>query len=337
MRLKKLKYNRKAKLGEEQLMKTALLQILSCPKCQGHLTCAPILQEAGEIKEGHLLCANHHDYEIKKFVPLFSPKENYVKAFEFMERHSIFNLPEKEGEKLSVKQMTEKEFQGQTDFSLDKLRGKRVLDAGCGGGRFISYLQKQGVEVIGIDMRPGLLYEYASEFKDDSRFHLIQANLFELPFQENSFDYIFSLGVLHHTPDPKKAFMGLVRYLKKGGKIAIWVYPRKPATYISDALRPLTTRMPLSLLCAMGLIITTLYAPLLKIPRIGNLLRSILYRTRLPWHNQWNWRMHNFMDWYGPKYQFKFTNEEIQKWFREAGLTNIKLFAYKTSAQGTKI
>lgn len=234
-------------------MKTALLQILSCPKCQGHLTCTPISQEAGEIKEGYLLCANYHDYEIKKFVPLFSPKERYVKAFEFMERHSIFDLSEKEDEKLSVKQITEKEFQGQTGFSLDELRGKRVLDAGCGGGRFISYLRKQGVEVMGIDMRPGLLYAYAGEFKDDPRFHLIQADLFELPFQENSFDYIFSLGVLHHTPDPKKAFMGLVRYLKKGGKIAIWVYPRKPATVVSDALRPLTTRMPLSLLCVMGL------------------------------------------------------------------------------------
>lgn len=46
--------------------------------------------------------------------------------------------------------------------------------------------------------------------------------------------------------------------------------------------------------------------------------------------------MHNFMDWYGPQYQFKFTNEEIQKWFYEAGLVDIKLFAYKTSAQGTK-
>ncbi len=321
-------------------MKTQLLQILSCPKCQDELIFSALSDEAEEVENGYLSCANQHRFPIKNSVPLFSKEEGYNKAFTYIHPHPFCGpLPTLEfrGTKTTIEELTQKEFAEQTGFNPRELRGKLVLDAGCAGGRFISFLRKQGVGVIGVDLQSGRLQKCADRFKGKPASALIQANLLELPFRENSFDFIFSLGVLHHTPNPKEAFKNLVRCLKKGGKIAIWVYPRQPRTYISDLLRPITTRLPLSLLLVLGFVITTLYSPFLKIPRIGPRLVHIFYRIRIPWHEQWKWRMHCFMDWYAPKYQFKFTNEEIRTWFEEAGLINIQSFAYGTSAQGTKV
>lgn len=321
-------------------MKTQFLKILTCPKCRGELVLVPAAENVEEIKEGYLLCANHHRYKIKNFVPLFSKEENYNKVFSFIHANPVCtSLPPllDRGRKLSVEEMTKKEFFEQTGFEPRELQGKLILDAGCSSGRFISYLRQEGVGIIGVDLQSDLLQKHANRFKSGPPSGLIQANLFELPFQENSFDYIFSLGVLHHTPNPKEAFKNLVRYLKKDGKIAIWVYSTEPKTHVSDMLRNITTRLPLSLLFILGFMVTIPYGPLLRIPRIGPRLRSLFYRLRLPWHENWRWRIHSFMDWYGPKYQFKFASEEIQQWFREAGLTNIKSFSYEIAVQGTKI
>ena len=59
---------------------------------------------------------------------------------------------------------------------------------------------------------------------------VVQGDLLRLPFAAASFDQIYSLGVLDHTPDPRQAFLALARLLKPGGRIAIWVYPRERAS-----------------------------------------------------------------------------------------------------------
>ena len=319
-------------------MKKKLLQILACPICKADLTFSAD-SKAEEVENGSLLCSNQHRFPVKNFVPLFGKEEKYNDAFAFIHAHPFcMSLPpvEFQGSTISMDELTEKEFVQQTGFNPSELRDKLVMDAGCSVGRFISFLRKQEVGVIGVDLQSGALQKAASQFRGEPQSAFIQANLLQLPFRENAFDFIFSLGVLHHTPDPKQAFMNLVRCLKKGGKIAIWVYPKYPRTLISDFLRPVTTRLPHRLLLVLGLIITTLYSPFLKIPRIEARLKPIFYRVRIPWHKHWKLRMHSFMDWYAPKYQFKYTNEEIRAWFEEAGLINIQSFAYGTSAQGTK-
>ncbi len=78
----------------------------------------------------------------------------------------------------------------------------------------------------------------------------MRGDLLRLPFAPASFDQIYSLGVLDHTPDPREAFLALARLLKPGGRIAIWVYPReRPVVeWIMNAQRAVSTRLPLGLL-----------------------------------------------------------------------------------------
>ncbi len=128
--------------------------------------------------------------------------------------------------------------------------GKKVLDAGCGNGRFAYYAAKYGAEVWAIDIGPAV--EVAQRNTETSEnVQVIQADLHDPPFAPESFDFIYSIGVLHHLPDPEAAFHNLLRYLKPGGEAQIYLYwkpegqPIKAGLLaIIEALRKVTTRLP---------------------------------------------------------------------------------------------
>ena len=77
--------------------------------------------------------------------------------------------------------------------------------------------------------------------------HIVQADIYHPPFKTNLFDYIFSIGVLHHLPDPEKGFRSLIPFTKKDGLLGIWVYGRKNnigAVYFFETLRRITRHIP---------------------------------------------------------------------------------------------
>jgi len=129
-------------------------------------------------------------------------------------------------------------------------RGKKVLDAGCGNGRFAHYAAKYGAEVWAMDLGPAV--EVAKRNTESAgKAQVVQADLHRPPFAPESFDFVYSIGVLHHLPDPEAAFQNLLRYLKPGGEIQIYLYwkpegqPIKRALLaVVTALRKITTRLP---------------------------------------------------------------------------------------------
>ena len=88
------------------------------------------------------------------------------------------------------------------EVSAEKLVGQLVLDAGCGHGKYLDALSARGIEVVGIDITP----EVGRVFRKLSRrpnAHVIQANVLHPPFAPNTFDFVYSNGVIHHTPDTR--------------------------------------------------------------------------------------------------------------------------------------
>ena len=160
-----------------------------------------------------------------------------------------------------------------------------------------------------------------------------QADLQAPPFAEKSFDLIYSIGVLHHTPNTRAAFLSLIPYLKPGGEIAIWVYSKRLRRLVgSRVLRPLTTRFPSRLLLKLSQVAV----PMLRVhrlPLIGRLATAI-FPTSLDPDPAWRWL--DTFDWYSPKYQWMHGSAEVERWFTEAGLQQVVRGSFPVSARGRR-
>lgn len=101
------------------------------------------------------------------------------------------------------------------------VKDKVCLDGGCGHGALCYFVSKLGAKkVIGVDLEPT---PYEGKFID-GKVEFVKTSLMNLPFESNSFDVVFSSGVLHHTINPEKGAAELARILKPGGKLIIGVY-----------------------------------------------------------------------------------------------------------------
>lgn len=126
-------------------------------------------------------------------------------------------------------------------------RGKVGLDAGCGEGRYASVLESYGAEVVGMDLGNSVDFAYRRNRARD-RVHIVQGSIYQPPFRRSVFDFVMSVGVLHHLPNPRAGFSRLVPLIRQGGSIEIWVYglENMSLTYrVShlSPLRPLTSRL----------------------------------------------------------------------------------------------
>jgi len=112
-------------------------------------------------------------------------------------------------------------------FNLGFLRGKKAIDIGCDSGRFSFALEKLGCDkVVGVDYGDKGL-EIARLIARKARVKNVnfrKVNILDLPFADNSFDFVFCNGVLHHTQNLPKGIREMVRVAKKGAKIWLYLY-----------------------------------------------------------------------------------------------------------------
>jgi SAM-dependent methyltransferase len=108
-------------------------------------------------------------------------------------------------------------------LALDSLAGLTVLDAGCGMGRHARQMAAHAEHVVAVDFSRAI-DQAARNMQDLSNVDCVQADLFALPFADGSFDYVYSMGVLHHVADTEHALMGLVRKVRPGGRLRVYLY-----------------------------------------------------------------------------------------------------------------
>jgi SAM-dependent methyltransferase len=188
--------------------------------------------------------------------------------------------------------------------------GARVLDAGCGHGRYLGAFAALGAQVVGLDAGRGP--ELARVPLDDPRIAVVQGSVLAPPFREASFDLVFSDGVIHHTPDPRRAYLELARLVKPGGALYVWVYPREGAAReaLFGAARAVTTRLPSAAMRTLAFML----APL----TLGVRSYSGTNLARASW-SECAQVVH---DWLAPPLQSHHDFEELAGWAREAGLSD---------------
>ena len=187
-------------------------------------------------------------------------------------------------------------------------RGRTVLDAGGGLGRYLGAFAGMGARVVGLDIGRGP--EAAGVPQGDPSIAVVQGSVLEPPFQEGSFDLVFSDGVIHHTPDAHAAYRARARLVKPGGALYVWVYPREGflRERVFGTARAVTTRLP-------GFAVRLLSfaaAPLTLFVRSYS-------GTRLG-PATWAECAQVVHDWIAPPLQSHHTWEEVAGWAAEAGL-----------------
>lgn len=302
-----------------------VLQILRCPDCGCGIEEAP---------EG-LACAGcRKTFPKVRGVVRFVGQQHYADSFGFQWlRHDKTQLDSGSDTRSEI------DFIHKTGLRREELQGKLVLDVGCGMGRYAEVVSRLGARVVGIDLSAAV--EAAVQNLDGHTATIFQADVFSLPFAPESFDYIYSLGVLHHTPDCEQAFNKLPPLLKAGGGIAIWLYSAYNKWYrFSDVYRHVTKRMPPKLLhslCYGTIPLYGIHKVLRKVPLIGRPAAGILgHLIPMSFNKDPDWRVLDTFDWYSPWYQSKHTYEEVFRWLESCGLEDLHVADEPISVRGRK-
>jgi len=314
-------------------MKKRLLEYLVSPTSGNKFSLEVSKKDGDEILEGTLVASSGEQYPIVGGIPRFVSSELYTGTFGFQwNRHSRIYFDNKDQYRVYS---TFQQLQRILGLSPEKVKDKTVLDIGCGVGANGAAMAEWGArEIFCVDLSSAVEAAYANT-KNLSNVHVVQADLFKLPFPRESFEVVYSIGVLHHTPDTEKAFQSAVSYLKENGLISIWVYPDTPdlCQRLSDRVRSVTTQMSPNLLHKLCWVTVPAYY-VYKIPFLGKALFHFL--PPLSKEPYWEDRVLDTYDWYAPKYQWKQTYPQVHRWFQEANLTDIHLLEAPVSMWGKK-
>lgn len=210
-----------------------------------------------------------------------------------------------------------------------------VLDIGCGTGRWTKYLIQKVGFIEAIDPSNAIFAADKLLGKTEN-VRLSKASIETLPFADGTFDFVMSIGVLHHTPNTHQALIDCVKKVKKGGYFYVYLYYNlenrgffyKTLFKLSDLVRRIVSRLPRKmkhLICDVLAII--FYMPFIS---LGRFFKSLGFRNlanRMPLHGYQN---HSFfiirndsLDRFGTRLEKRFSSKQIIEMMESAGLTDI--------------
>ncbi len=281
-------------------MKNKLLEYLKCPSCAGTIILAAVANtEELEIMEGQLACGScQRTFPIVRGVPRFGTPEKLdsgkaatAENFGWQWQHFV------QSDELYADQFLGWIAPVRPEFFQDKV----VLEGGCGKGRHTQLAASWGArDVIGVDLSDAVETAFAATRKLENA-HIVQADIYQLPFAR-VFDYAFSVGVLHHLPDPRAGFRSLAAKVKNGGSLSAWVYGAENNEWITRFVDPLRKRfssrisrralLHISKAPAVLVYLATklVYGPLNRSAAGSKVARHLFYNDYLSAISQFGWR-----------------------------------------------
>lgn len=309
-------------------MRKELLEILCCPACRGDL------RLDGDGESGTLACtACGAVYPIVRSIPRFVPAENYAGNFGLQWNR----FPRTQLDSHSGHPISRDRFFSQSDWNPAEMKGKRVLDVGCGAGRFAEVAVGTGAHVVAIDFSAAV-DAARNNLEGKGTIDFLQADAYRLPFRPGSFDYVYCFGVLQHTPDPRAAFHAILEPLRPGGQIAVDLYPKLWQTLFWPKywLRPLTRRMRRERLFRLVERVVPYLLPVSRavgrVPVLGRQLRYLVpvmnYEGAYPLTEAQlrEWAVLDTYDMFSPVHDHPQTPATLRSWLSEAGVVDAEVF-----------
>jgi 2-polyprenyl-3-methyl-5-hydroxy-6-metoxy-1,4-benzoquinol methylase/uncharacterized protein YbaR (Trm112 family) len=327
------------------------MQWLRCPACLEELNCIPFERDtdSNSVKSGLLSCSCTMKYPVWQGVPRMLLPGSRIIPPEYLDRfENRLGTVAYDFVQENAKQQGRRKYTFDVQWSMyeysqltwehdlptrvrlvykylrvlpGELNDSLILDAGCGNGTLSAGLAVSGPEIIAMDFSDsvGRAEQMKTRFAGTSsdRVHFIQGDVQRPPFSPNTFDVVYSDGVLHHTPDTRRSFLALAPLVKPGGRYFVWLY-RADAKFpynlklssiksLQAALRPLPLGI-MRVLCFAGA------AGLLARRHVQHLFgnrRRPLIPLRL--------KAVNLFDTLTPRYCHLQTPAEVRDWFKLGG------------------
>ncbi len=178
------------------------------------------------LQNGQLTCDNI-TVEQKNNILRFVPSGSYASLFG--DQWKVYKKTQLDS--YSGVPITETRLNRCLGPELQSLQGKTVLEAGCGAGRFTEVLLKKGATLVSADLSDAVEVNQENFPQNDTHL-VIQADINNMPFADESFDVVICLGVIQHTPDSDKTIEDLYKLVKKGGTLVIDHYTYTKSNYL---------------------------------------------------------------------------------------------------------
>jgi uncharacterized protein YbaR (Trm112 family) len=211
------------------------------------------------------------------------------------------------------------------DLGKRPIKDKLVLEVGIGIGGIADYMAgTEECELVGMDLSYAVDPAY-KHFNKNPFLHIVQGSAFTPQFQDNTFDLVYSHGVLHHTFSTKRAFDQICRLPKHGGRLYIWVYSpydeertleRRMLMKLETLIRPVVCRLPNKLQTVALLPIVPLYLVRQNLFLDRREVGFIKYGLREA--------LHAARDRFTPRYIHRHSEEEVRRWFSDAGYIELQ-------------
>ena len=195
------------------------------------------------VQSTHALdCSEGCSYSIVSGIPRFVSSDNYSAAFGSQwKKYRLTQLDSYTGVPISEIRLAR--CMGDTLWA--DLKGKHILEAGCGAGRFTEILLEKGAVVTSIDLSDAVEANQ-DNFPQNGQHRIAQADILALPFGRQQFDIVMCLGVIQHTPNPERTIEALYKQVKPGGWLVFdhytynVLYYTKMAPYFRMVMRRLS-------------------------------------------------------------------------------------------------
>jgi len=329
-----------------------VLQLLICPSCGNDLAnarsdellnCAcglvyPIVGDIPRIFIGEMRSTYETDFpEIVRRYPQLRECKS-----ESRETRSKLSTRESFGYEWTVYHQMLAEWSENAKFyfelvGLESISGKLVLDAGCGKGRHAYYASRAGAEVVAMDFSRAI--DVAKRNAGDSgSIAFVQADITSPPFRRETFDLVYSFGVLHHLSNPEGGFRQCVSLVRPGGRVAFYVYHWPEGQPVKQVLlkgvtlaRKVTTRIPfpalraISWLAGIGLY-GGIVMPYKVLSRV-KLTRPLAARMPLRAYAQYpvSVIINDQFDRFSAPIENRYTSNEVRAWLEHACLDDIQI------------
>ncbi|MCC7418330.1 MAG: methyltransferase domain-containing protein [Acidobacteria bacterium] len=312
-------------------MHASLLDLLACPDCRDSLELAAAETEGGDIVTGTLACRGcGRTHPVVGGIPRFVAMENYATSFGYQwNRFRGEQIDAANGTRLS-----EDRLYGETGWRREWLPGRWILDVGCGAGRFLEVVSREKCRAVGVDLSRAVDAARLT-LKDRGNVDLVQASIEALPFKPGAFDLCYCIGVIQHTPSPRRSLAALPAMVKSGGRLAVTIYERRRWTTLNAKylVRPITRRMnKRALLLAIQALMPLLFPlteVLFRLPLAGRLfafaipVANYVGEARLSIGQRYRWAVLDTFDMLSPEYDRPQTESEAAEALARGGLAGI--------------